>query len=425
MSKKIYYLELLMDISSGIIVPFITLYALYLGFSNLFIGGFNALLNISYILTFFISLFLVNPRTIKNVFSISLIIWGLSILLLYYAKDEIIFLFAIFLRAISSALISVCYTWIISKTFVTNRYEKISNLAIIYAFATLTTTIISGLLISTFSYFSLIFYFPLILSIFSVFILQKIEFENNNIENEKIRNIKDVLKKLKNTFKDEKLRRYALFLFVFYFAVGIASPFFSIFLKKVLGKSEFEWSLVTATEMLIFLLFSSVIKRLDKNFDIISLFQFSTFFISLIPLIWVTTKNFEIILMLSFVSGIAWNLFSILHTTYITKNFGMTEKISFLNIFIGLGSIFGNIVGGIISQVNLEYAFYISFIFRLFVSFLVIILIGETLINFHNIGKTIFLSLDFFSYIFKEFILEVKKIKLLAPYNHKKNIHKS
>ncbi|MEM5830380.1 MAG: MFS transporter [Candidatus Aenigmatarchaeota archaeon] len=424
MSKKIYYLEFLLDVSAGIIAPFIILYALHLGFSNLFIGSFNAILNISYILTFFISLFLVNPKIIKTVFSVALLLWGLSIAILYYAKSEIIFIFAIFLRAISSALISVCYTWLISKVFTTNRYEKVSNLAIIYASATLITTVISGFLISIFSYFLLIFYIPLILSIFSIFVLQKIRVEDN-IESKKIKDVKEIFRKLKDIFKDEKLKRYSLFIFFFYFAVGIAGPFFSVFLKKVLEKSEFEWSLIVATEMLVFLLFSSVIKRLNRKFDIISLFQLATFFISLVPLIWVTTKSFEIILLLSFVSGIAWNLFSILHTTYVTKNFGMTEKISFINIFIGLGSIFGNFVGGIISQINLEYAFYISFVFRLFASFLVIILIGKTMINFVHIGKTIFLSLDFFTYIFKEFILEAKKIKLLALYNRKKDIHKS
>ncbi|MEM0476330.1 MAG: MFS transporter [Candidatus Aenigmatarchaeota archaeon] len=422
MEKRIYLLEALLDISSQFIVPFITLYALNLGFSYFFIGSFNAILNFSYILAFFISLLLISPKIIKNVFSISLLIWGLSFVFIYYSKTEFLFLISILLRAISSSIISVCYTWLISNIFKKKTFEKVSNLAIIYTFITLIATITSSLLIRELNYPSFIFYIPLIFSIFSIYILQKIEIK----EKDKVKFPKNyfnfIKNKIKSNIKNEKLKNYSLSLLLFYFSIGIAGPFFSVFLKNILGLSEVEWAIIICIEMVSFLIFSNSIKKLKKHFNITTLFQISTFLISLIPFIWIVTKNFLIIILYSFIAGISWQLFSILHLTYISRNFNVANKISFLNIFIGLGLLLGNIFGGIIAQIKLEYVFYISFIFRFFSSFIFSKLLEGKQISIDSIYKTVFLFLDFFSTLFKEFVIQFKSLDL---YNHKKNIHKS
>lgn len=422
MEKRIYLLEALLDIASQFIVPFITLYALNLGFSYFFIGSFNAILNFSYILAFFISLLLISPKIIKNVFSISLLIWGLSFVFIYYSKTEFLFLISILLRAISSSIISVYYTWLISNIFKKKTFEKVSNLAIIYTFITLIATITSSLLIRELNYPSFIFYIPLIFSIFSIYILQKIEIKEKD-EVKFPKNYFNFIKnKIKSNIKNEKLRNYSLSLLLFYFSIGIAGPFFSVFLKNILGLSEVEWAIIICIEMTSFLIFSNSIKKLKKHFNITTLFQISTFLISLIPFIWIVSKNFLIIILYSFIAGISWQLFSILHLTYVSRNFNVANKISFLNIFIGLGLLLGNIFGGIIAQIKLEYVFYISFVFRFFSSFIFSKLLEGKQISIDSIYKTVFLSLDFFSTLFKEFVIQFKSLDL---YNHKKNIHKS
>lgn len=422
MESYIYILETLLDMGSQFLSPFISLYAVYLGFSNLFIGIFNSILYFSYILTFFISFFLNNYKTIKNVLSMSLLIWGLSFLLLYYARVESLFLFSIILRAISTSIISVCYTWLISKILKNRRFEKISNLAIIYTFVTLLATITSSILIKELTYPLFIFYIPLITSILCIIILQKIKLEE---EKEKkiigitiFENIKNSILK---TLQNRKLKNYSTSLFFFYLSVGIASSFFSVFLKRILNLTEFEWAIIVSIEMISFLIFSASLKKIQKKFSISSLFQVSTFLISLIPFVWVTSKNFVIIVFFSFVSGLAWQLFSILHLTYVTKNFGDVSKISFVNVFSGLGLMLGNLIGGIIAEINLEYIFYISFLFRFSSSFLFVKLISTKKISLVDAYKSVFLSFDFFSTLIKEFILQ---FKFLVPYNRKRNIHK-
>lgn len=425
MERRVYILEALLSTASQFIVPFITLYALSLGFSYFFIGFFNAILSISYILAFFISLALINPKTIKKALSISLLIWGLSFVLAYYSKTEFLFFISMLLRAISSSIISVCYTWIISNVFREKTFDKISNLAIIYTSITLLATITSSLLIKEFNYPSFIFYIPLVFSILSIYILQKIEIRKKDETSLPIfpRNYFNLVKdKIKSNIKNEKLRNYSLSLFLFYFSIGIAGPFFSVFLKNILGLSEVEWSIIICIEMISFLIFSSSIKKLEKRFNITTLFQISTFLISLIPLIWVTTKSFPIIILYSFIAGISWQLFSILHLTYVSKKFNVANEIGFLNIFIGLGLLLGNLFGGFIAQLGLEYVFYISFIFRFFSSFIFSKLLEDKRISLDSIYKTVFLSLDFFSTLIKEFIIQLRS---LDPYNHKKNTRKS
>ncbi|MEM5882200.1 MAG: MFS transporter [Candidatus Aenigmatarchaeota archaeon] len=423
MEKKVYTIEFFLDVASQFIVPFVTFYAIYLGFSNIFIGIFNAMLSVSYVLTFFISLFLINSQIIKRVFSISLLIWGISFVMLYYSFSETLFLISIFLRTISSSIISACYTWLISKIFRKNTFEKISNLSIIYTSITLFATIFSGILIKEYGYFQFIFYIPLIFSIFSIIVLEKIKIVDKDKNYSVNKNPLDYIKgNILQNFIDKKLKNYAISLFTFYFSVGIASSFFPVFLKKVLGLSEFEWALITCVEMISFLLFFSAIKNVKKTFSILTLFGVSTFIISLIPLVWIVSKNLIVIILFSFFSGIAWQLFSILHLTYVSKNFGIINKISFLNIFIGLGLMLGNLIGGIISEINLEYVFYISFVFRFFSSYLFTSFISRRTISISDIYKNVFISLDFFAYLLKEFAIQFKS---LAPYNHKKDTHKS
>lgn len=365
---------------------------------------------------------MINSKTVKNVFSIALLIWGISFILLYYLRLEILFLFSIFLRAVSTSIISVCYTWLISKIFIKKRFEKISNLAIIYTFITLIATISSSILIKEFSYPAIVFYIPFITSIFSIIILQKIEIKDVKEKRVEIsKTLNNIQKYISKILKNNRLKNYALSLFVFYFSVGIAGIFFSIFLKKVLKLSEFEWALLTSIEMISFLIFSTPLKKVKRKFSLTSLFQISSFIISLIPLVWVVSKNFIIIISFSFIAGLAWQLFSISNLTYLTKNFKDATKISFANIFSSLGLMIGNLIGGILAEINLEYVFYISFLFRFFSSFLFVKLISTQKISFANAHQTIFLSLDFFSSLLKEFVIQ---FKFLAPYNHKKNTHK-
>jgi len=422
MEKKVYYLELLLDLATWIIIPFINLYALHLGFSKVFIGSFNAILNLSYIITFFVSFFLIKYERIKAAFSLASIIWGLSFILLYYAKSESLFLIAILMRAISSPIISVSYTYVISKVFKEKTFGKVTNLSIIYASVGLFATITSSFLIREFSYPAIVFYLPFVFAILSVIVFNKIEIRDNNEITQQ-----EIIKEVKKSLKDEKLIRYALMLFIFYFSVGIASPFFSVFLKEVVKKSEVEWAIYSSLELLSFLIFSSAIKRigLKYKYTFSTLFFVSTFFISLLPLIWVVSKSYEIIIFASFLSGIFWNLFQITHLTYLTKTFSDIKKISFVGIFIGLGTSIGNIIGGIISQISLEQAFYVSFIFRLFSSYLFLQGMELRKIDLSKaIEKTSVLSKFFFD-LFREFLIDLKKLKLSDLYNHKKNIHKS
>ena len=152
---------------------------------------------------------------------------------------------------------------------------------------------------------------------------------------------------------------YSLFLF----SVGISSPYFSILLIDTLKLKPIHWSSIIVIETLSMLTFSNEIIKMIKKFGYVKVFLFSTFFISLNPLIWVYFKDFKIILIWSVVSGIGWYTFNTASLAYLTKmlriNSEMRAGIFYLisGVFLSFGYFLGS---SFLKCFSLSFIFYFS-----------------------------------------------------------------
>jgi predicted MFS family arabinose efflux permease len=123
--------------------------------------------------------------------------------------------------------------------------------------------------------------------------------------------------------------------------------------------------------MVSFILFFSSILRISNQYSSKTLLFFSTFLISTIPLFWVITKNYTLILFYSVIAGIAWRIFSIGTYSYVSNIVSSKFEIGLLSFIGSVSLALGSFTSSLILQFSsLEAIFYISFIFRFFSSLL-------------------------------------------------------
>jgi MFS family permease len=403
--EKIYIFAFLLHFSNNLILPFTSLYLYSLNLPVEVIGRFISILNFSSVFGFIASIFLSKYKNVSfTIFQISLFIYGISILFLFYSKSYILLFFSILSLSISGGIFTLLYQWFLVSNFKKTKVFSFENLT--YAIAYILSTIISGILIKNYGFNYLIFLLSFSSILFSLLILSQLKLK---IVEEKF-----------EFFISEEFKKFLIIFSLFYFSVGIASPYFSIFIVRNLNLSALEWSIVGIVEMVSFILFFSSILKIFKKYSTKTLLFFSTFLISTIPLFWVITKNYFLILLYSIISGIAWRIFSIGTYSFISKIVKSKFEIGLLSflssLFLSLGSLFSSII---LHFFPFSSVFYVSFIFRLFSSFLFLTLKKEK-IDLKEIKENFVLIFKLLKEIFIVF-----PIKSFHPYNRNNRIHKS
>jgi MFS family permease len=403
--EKFYIFTFLLHFANNLILPFISLYLYSLNIPVEVIGRFISILNFSSVFGFIASIFLSKYKNVSfTIFQISLFIYGISILFLFYSKSYILLFFSILSLSIAGGIFTLLYQWFLVSNFKKTTVFSFENLT--YAIAYILSTIISGILIKNYGFSYLIFLLSFSSILFSLLILSQLKLK---IVEEKF-----------EFFISEEFKKFLIIFSLFYFSVGIASPYFSIFIVRNLNLSALEWSIVGIVEMVSFILFFSSILKIFKKYSTKTLLFFSTFLISTIPFFWVITKNYLLILLYSIISGIAWRIFSIGTYSFISKVVKSKFEIGLLSflssLFLSLGSLFSSII---LHFFPFSSVFYVSFIFRLFSSFLFLTLKKEK-IDLKEIKENFVLIFKLLKEIFIVF-----PIKSFHPYNRNNRIHKS
>ncbi len=406
--KEIYLIQFIFTFSLNIAGNFLSIYIYSLKFSTQLIGYVNAIIVLDSVFGVIFS-FLFKIFNRRKTFLIYLLILNaLSWFILIY-PSEIIFLVHAILRAISEGVISVLISlYIFQNTEEKNRIYISSNWVFIRAIAYIISTSLGALIINSFGFKDILFIIPfLLLSLSVVYVERYINFKEIK-EFKIIQKIKNEINEIKT---DKNYLHYSLLIFSFYFAVGVASGYFSVFLVDKLKESVMTWTVIGIIEMLTFISLKSAIDYTLPKFGERKILIISTFLISLIPLVWVASKNIFIILLFSFISGISWKIFDLASFSYLGKLAENSEfKISFFYLIISIAVSLGNFVGGTISIYGLEIVFYISFLLRFFSSLLFLTLIEQKRKIF--IFEPLFLTGEFFGDLFEKIIpKKLKKIK--------------
>jgi hypothetical protein len=313
-------------------------------------------------------------------------------------------LFSVLFFSITGGISYLLYSWLLISKFKGNASGfSFENLT--YAISYILSTLISGIVIKSFGFQYFLFVLPFSSILFSLLILSRIDVKTKD-ENFSI-------------FLSQEFKKFLMVYSIFYFSVGIASPFFSIFIVKNLGLSALEWSLVGIIEMISFILFFSSILRISKQHSSKTLLFFSTFLISTIPLFWVITKNYILILFYSIIAGIAWRIFSIGTNSYVSRIVSSKFEIGLLSFISSISLALGSFISSLILQFSsLEAIFYISFIFRFFSSLLFLTLKKQK-ISIEDLKKEFVTVFTLLKEIFITF-----SPKIFRLYNHNNHIHK-
>ncbi|MEM0481243.1 MAG: MFS transporter [Candidatus Aenigmatarchaeota archaeon] len=408
--KFIYLFDFFLNLAIYVISPFLAIYARSLSFSESFIGIFSGILSFSAFFGFIFSFFIrKNEYFFKQAFLTSLFIYGFSWLLFFYAKTEFLFLLITIILTISGGIFNLLYTSFILKSL-SGKTERFVNISFTFASAYIISSLVSGFIISKYGFIYPLFFFPFLIFIFLILFFFKIE-----------EKIKIKVEKMETNFKISKnFLKFTSLLAFFYFAVGISSPYFPILLTEEMKLTSFDWAIVGIVEMLSFIILFPSIRLIAKKYTPKTLLLFSTFFISFIPLVWVITKNYLIILLFSIISGISWRIFSFSYLSYlslITKNYFSLGLFSVsINLAYSLGSFVSSII---ISFFDLEALFYTSSLLRFF-SCILFLSLEKKKLNVEEflkeLGTIVFSSFNILTEIFEKwFKLILPKSQILSP----------
>lgn len=383
--------------------PFLNLYAYYLKFPKEIIGVLNGISeitnNLSKLLAGYVY-FLIKRKSF--VLFLNTIFYSILLYLFSFAKNFSLFTFLIIIKAILDSFFVVGYSIILANLF--RGMGEIRDISLTNLFSSLGSmigSIITGLITLFYDFHQLLFLFSSFLLFLSSIFLLPLKIDVKYVKTKR---------KRKKEFINF-LMIYSLFLF----SVGIASPYFSIFLVEILKLKPIHWSIIIVIEILSILAFSYEIQKTIKKFGYVKSFVSSSFLISFIPLVWVLSKKFEIILFWSIISGVAWYIFNTTTLTYLTNLFSTkTEvRVSIFYLVSGIILSLGYFTGSFLVKISLTLVFYISFIMRALSSILFFFVKeGLTKQSFHFLNRYIIsspiISISFFYFLFKQKLKEIK-----------------
>lgn len=178
-------------------------------------------------------------------------------------------------------------------------------------------------------------------------------------------------------FKESNFVKYVIFVSLFNFAVGISSPFFSVYMLKELGMNYYEYTFVTLSSSISTLIFLSFWGRMADKVGNVKVIKITGFLICFVPILWIFSKNLFYLIFINAIAGYVWAGFNLATVNFIFD--AATEEVrtrcvgyfSFTNgIFIFLGNLVSGWLAthlpGLIKGSNLLTLFTLSGILRFF-----------------------------------------------------------
>ncbi len=155
--------------------------------------------------------------------------------------------------------------------------------------------------------------------------------------------------------------KFVIFSSLVTFATAVASPFFAVYMLEGLHFGYIAYTLIIASSIISNMLFQPFWGRFADKFGSINTIKLCGFFIFLVPLLWVFSPLFSYskfilvvyLFMVEFFSGFIWAGFDLSTGTFayyaVTKE-RLALCSSYMSILVSIGSFFGALIGGFISE---------------------------------------------------------------------------
>jgi MFS family permease len=168
--------------------------------------------------------------------------------------------------------------------------------------------------------------------------------------------------------------RFTLFRGVFSIAIGIAGPFWAVYMLRDLGFSYIWFMAVTVSGVAFQLMFLPLLGKASDKFGNIKIMRICGGLAFLIPFLWLASalisSDFGVKIYLLFVpaivSGFAWAGYNLATNNYVYDAVGQRKRsygVSYMNLLVGVGTFIGASIGSLIAWIGVSFMSTILFIF--------------------------------------------------------------
>lgn len=143
--------------------------------------------------------------------------------------------------------------------------------------------------------------------------------------------------------------RFSIFFAIMQFAVHIAAPFFVLYMLRDLGLSYLEFTILSATSVLVQFLTLNRWGRISDVFGNRFILLVTGLTIPLLPALWLFSTNYVYLLLVQALSGLAWAGFSLSAGNYLYDLIPGAKRatlMAFHNVLASIGIFCGALLGG-------------------------------------------------------------------------------
>ncbi|MFA6073140.1 MAG: MFS transporter [Candidatus Woesearchaeota archaeon] len=299
----------------------------------------------------------------------------------------------IFLVALDAIFINIQYPiWnsIMGDTVPENKLGKYFGLRhVLVGIASLLSMIIAGLILHSVTNTNSLIGFAIIFGIAFIASYYASRYQSKMIDPtpEIKKSPKYSFKEFILTIKENNFGMYTWFYATFQMVVNMAAPFFTIYMLKVLNFDYLTFTLVTMASIISALASMSLWGKIIDRVGSKKIMSITSFLIPGVPLLWLLTTNWKILIAVEIFSGIVWAGFNLSCSTFMFESVKPEYKVKFYTynkVLYGVGVFLGSILGillirlpPIIFASSILLAFLISGILRLVVALIFIPRIQE------------------------------------------------
>ncbi len=170
--------------------------------------------------------------------------------------------------------------------------------------------------------------------------------------------------------------RFTIFRGFLSIAIGIAAPFWTVYMLRNLNFSYIWFMAVIVLTAVFQILFLPVLGKASDKFGNMGIVKLSSNLMFLIPLLWFFSiyipndlfVKLYIVLVPSVISGFAWAGYNLSTNNYIYDTVNQEKRtygVSYMNLIVGIGLFIGSLIGSLITFVGVSFMAPILFVFLL------------------------------------------------------------
>jgi len=374
--KPFYTSTFFRSLANALISPFIPVFALFLGATQTLIGltsSLPALANLLFQL--FWSSFSESTGKKKTLIIFGGIAWALMWIPIALVKDPVQFVLLLTVQSILAAASIPVRTALLIQIIPSYKMAHVNtNLNLVDGIASFFGTLLGGFILNQFGFVYFLFYIIAFLGIMSRVVLFWTKEPKPYYHPDG-----NLLNGLKKTFdfsrlKHEKnLTKLIIAVTFMDFSVFLVSPFFSVYIITGLRGNLINIAIISAIGVISTIMFSrpweKIIDDHGKKFPMLA----CIIPISFIPFNYAIAPNIMWLYVYEIIGTMSWTGFNLAAFAYLVDTLPKGESSSYIamyNLFTGLGSVVGPLVGGMLADmISLQQLFIISTMLRLLTIF--------------------------------------------------------